>query len=239
MKDVERYFVAIAALGTSVDVEAKALAADLGSIAYEERLKLAAGFPAVVLATTDADAAQALLEKLRARKHRAQLCRSSDVVAESAMVSLRNFKLGADTLDSGDDQLPWADVSALIRARHVRREEVSQVVKEKKFNLGRAVMTGGLVTRKTEKRQVVTRTEDVEQVLYVFRASGGTPWILREHGTNYSGLGASLAPTATRNFAVAVEQFRARAPQARFDDTLLKRPAVDEADLYAHLLATA
>src|SRR5262245_32281101 len=128
MKDVERYFIAIAALGTSVEVEAKALAADLGTIAYEERLKLAAGFPAIVLATTDGGAAETLLAKLRARKHRAQLCRSSEVVTESAMVSLRNFKLGADTLDSGDDQLPWADVSAFIRARHYRSEEVSEVV---------------------------------------------------------------------------------------------------------------
>lgn len=239
MRDVERYIVAIAELATSLEAEAKVLAADLGTIAYEERLKLTAGLPAIALATTDGAAAQTLLAKLRARGHRAHLCRASDVVPASAMVSLRNFQLDGDGLDSGDIQLPWHDVSALVRARHHHVSQTSEIVKKKKFDVGRAIATGGLMMRKTEKREVVTREERSEQVLYVFRASGATPWLLREHGTHYGGLGTALAPTANRNFLIAVEQFRARAADARFDDSLLKRPSIDDVDLYAHLVAIA
>jgi hypothetical protein len=239
MKDVERYIVAIAALGASIEAEAKALAADLGTTAYEERLKLASGLPAVVLATADGEAAQALLAKLRARGDRAQLCRASEVVPASAMVRLRQFQLEEDALDTGDARLVWAEISAFVRARHHRLVESTETVKHKKFAIGRAIATGGLVMRKSENREVVTRSEDFEQVLYIFRANGGTPWILREHGTNYGGLGASLTPTAIQNFALAVQQFRARASHARFDDSLLRRPAITEVDLYAHLLAVA
>jgi hypothetical protein len=237
--DAERHVVAIAALSTTVDAEAKALSADLGTTAYEERLKLVAGFPAIVLATTDVDAARALVGKLRARKHRALLCRVSDVVRASKMAQMQNFRFDDDGLESGQERMPWADVATLVRARHQRQVGTTKTVKQKKFDATRAVLTGGLITRKTEKREVSATTEEVEQVLYLFRASGDTPWILREHSTNYSALGAALTPTATRNFAIVVELFRNRASHAVFDDSLIRRPTIEDVDLYAHLVATA
>lgn len=236
VKDVERYMVAITTLATALEVEAKALAADLGTIPYEERLKLTAGLPAIVLATTDGNAAQSLVTKVRTRKHRALLCRASTVVPAAAMVSLRRFEIDAEGLVAADDHLPWTGISALIHARHHRTTDTTETVTEKKFNLGRAVMTGGLIMRKAESREVKTRTAETEHVLYLFRADGGTPWLLRELGTHYGALGAALEPTATRNFAIAIEQFRAHAPQAHFDASLVHRPITD-VDLYAHLIA--
>jgi hypothetical protein len=236
--DVERYVVAIVALATTVEAEAKALAADLGTTAYEERLKLVAGFPAIVLATVDVDAARTLVGKLQTRKHRALLCRVSDVVRASKMVQMQNFQFDDEGLESGRERMPWADLSTLVRARHQRQVGTTKVVKQKKFDATRAVLTGGLVTHKTQKREVSSTTEDVEQVLYLFRASGNTPWILREHATNYSALGAVLTPTATRNFAIVVELLRKRAPHAVFDDSLIRRPTIEDVDLYAHVVAT-
>ncbi len=235
----ERHVVAILKLAAPIDVEAKALAADLGTTAYEMRLKLAAGLPAIVLATTDGATAAALAGKLRSRGHRAEHVHLADVVRATAMVQLRRFELAADALVAGDAQLPWSDICAFVRARHHHRDETTTKVKEKKFDATRAVLSGGLVTRKTHTRDVTTRTETTEQVLYVFRASDDTPWLLREHATNFAGLGAALAPTATQNFAVAVDQLRARAPHAAFDDTLVRRPTIDDVDLYAHLVASA
>jgi len=238
MKDVERYFVAVGALATPIEAEAKALAADRGTTAYEERLVLAAGLPAIVLATTDAAAANALAGKLRARGHRAQVCCGSDVVAADDMVAMRRFQVDAEALDSAEGaRVAWADIRCFVRAKHVRVTQTTASVKEKKLALGRAVLTGGLIMRKTETRDVTKRSEDTEQVLYVFAAAGETPWLLRELATNYGGLGATLAPTATANFHAAIALFRQRAPHARFDDSLLRRPPVDDIDLYAHLIA--
>jgi hypothetical protein len=58
-------------------------------------------------------------------------------------------------------------------------------------------------------------------VLYVFRASGETPWLLRERGTHYTGLGASLAPSSTQNFMTMIGRLRAAAPGAAYDERLL------------------
>lgn len=236
--DGERHVVAIAKLGTPVEVEAKALAADLGATPYEVRLKLVAGLPAIVLATTDADAARALAGKLRARGHRALVCRAADVVRASDMVRMQTFQLERDGLAAGGQRLPWPDLATLVRARHHRQIGTTEVVEQKKFDATRAILTGGLITHKNEKRTVSSTAAEIEQVLYLFRASGDTPWLLREHATNYSALGPALTPTANRNFAIVVEQLRQRAPHAVFDDSLLRRPAIDDVDLYAHLLAT-
>ena len=234
----ERYHVAILAIATSVEQEAAALAADLGTIAYEERVKLAAGVPAIVLSTPELGRAEALAGTLRARRHAVHVCRASDVVASSAMTSMRRFGFDAEAIVAGDARLPWHDVSVLVRATQRRLVETTETVKEKKLSLGRALVTGGLVMRKSTERAVVTRSEDFEPVLYLFR-HGGAPWLLREHGTHYGALGAMLAPVSSRNFAIAVEQIRARAPHARFDDRLLARKSATDIDLLAHLIAIA
>ncbi|MEP6862365.1 MAG: hypothetical protein ABJE66_17200 [Deltaproteobacteria bacterium] len=238
MTQPNRIVVALTSLAGSVDVEAKALATDLGATPYETRMKLAAGLPAIVLSTTDAEAANRLAGQLRARKHRASVCRAGEVVAASAMVSMRTFHMDGEGLDTGVEQVRWSDLSAIVHARTPQQTEHHETVKEKKFSLGRAVMSGGLVLSKTVKREVTTHGESSEHVLYLFRASGDIPWLMREHGTNYSGLGTALDPTSTRNFMQAIELFRRRAPHARFDDSLVRR-SVPDIDLYAHLIATA
>jgi hypothetical protein len=228
-------------LGAPLDVEAKALATDLGSTPYETKMKLSAGVPAIVLSTTDHDAAQELAQKLRARGTRAIVVRSSAVVPIGKMVRVRNFQLDGDglSINGGEDQLPWDDLSALVRARSRTQHDSTEIVKEKKFDLGRAIASGGLVMRSVQKRQVVTHHETSEQVLYMFRASGDTPWVMREQGTNFSGLGSLAQPTSNLNIGIACDQIRARASGARYDDSLMRRTAITDVDLYAYLISVA
>jgi hypothetical protein len=238
MRDPERIIVAIATLGTPLEDEAKALAADLGSTAYEVRLKLTAGLPAIVMSTVDEAAARAVLAKLRSRGHRAILVHTTAVVPSSAMVIMRSFELSRDALVQGDERLPWGDITALVRARHHHQHDTVEKVKEKKFDLGRAVASGGLIMRKTTTKEVVTHHENTEQVLYVFHGAGDVPWLLRQEHANYSGLGALLAPTSTLNFGIAVQELARRAPSARFDESLIRRPIADP-DLFAHVIANS
>jgi hypothetical protein len=92
----------------------------------------------------------------------------------------------------------------------------------------------------------VTRHEEHrEQVLYLFRRSGEAPFILRERGAIYSGLGADTAPTAFENFQRTIRRLRERAPDAAYDERLMTARTVrgiadgsDAADLLAYLIAT-
>jgi hypothetical protein len=63
--------------------------------------------------------------------------------------------------------------------------------------------------------------EERESVLYLFCRGDPRPWLLREGGTSYAGLGPRLLPTQRENFLTMTELLRAAAPQATYDDRLL------------------
>ena len=253
-----RFVVALAELSGAVDAEATALAADLGLTAYEARLLLAPGLPAVVKTTPDRAIALDLLGKLRARGHGAVACDGSAVVASSAMVAMSRFAIddgGVTLLGEAGARLPWDDVLALVAAVHRQHADTTTTTRETKFSMQRALLTGGVALTKTSTKETRTTTDQRDGVLYVFRRTGATPWLLREHGTTWSGLPV-VAPTEAENYRATVALLRARAVGATFDDRLVTRKAPERVsggggsgnvtvrssteagvDLLAHLLA--
>jgi hypothetical protein len=186
------FVVAITKLASSIDSEVAALAPELGVTAYELRLTIAAGLPAVVLTTPDRDRAVALLGQIRARGQGAVACDDAAVVACDQMLAVRRFRFDPEAFctevaPSGEEQLPYDDVLALLRAVHKRSTETRNEVTEKKFAVGRAIASGGLLMRKSSTREVTSSSDGREQVLYIFRRSGQRPWVLSESDAKYAG----------------------------------------------------
>ncbi len=232
------HLVALLRLGTAPEQVAQWLAARFGTLPYAERQKLGAGMPAIVSTTPDADAAVALVSALVAAGHDARACAEDEVVSSDEMVAIRRFELAADALIAETDRLPWDDVACLLRATHRTSQRTKTTTKERKFSLGQAVMTGGMMMRATKTRETVTHTGDTEPVMYLFRRSGGTPWLLAQNRAQYAALGDERAATVAPNFLRTVEAVRARAPRAVFDDRLVaRREGPEEIDVLAHFLA--
>jgi hypothetical protein len=235
------FVVGIAAFARSIDEEVPALASDLGLSAYDTRQILAPGLPAVVLITAEKARALELLGRLRRRGHDVLAFDASAVVSSAEMVSSRRFHFEADALiadDPPEQRLPYADITVLARATHQTNVESTTTLKKKSFSMGRALLTGGLVMRKTKETSTTTRTEDRENVLYLFRRSGSTPWLLREHGTRHDGLGDRMAPTEHANFITMVELIRSHASGAVYDDRLVNRKVPDRIAQSAAQLST-
>jgi hypothetical protein len=225
------YVVAIAELNGAIEAETGPLASDLGITAYETRLLLAPGTPALVLTTVDKEQAIDLVARLRARGHVAIAFDASAVVASRAMTSMRRFRLHAESIsldDQPNEQLPYESVVALVAAVHRQRTQNEGEVRERKLSVGRAVMSGGLVMTRTVKHDTRSVTEGREPVLYLFRRGAGTPWILRERGTSWVGLGRPVVPLAADNFRSAVGALRERMPRAAYDDRLVTRRSAPE-----------
>jgi hypothetical protein len=241
------YLVAIGELHGSAETATGPLAKDLGTTAYELRLLLNAGFPAVVLATVDQQLARTAVATVARHGHAPIACQRSEVVPSTRMTLLRNFEFAPDgvTAEKGASELlRYDDIAVILRAVHQTTTETSEEVKERKLRPLMAVATGGLVMSKTTKRQVLTRTEQREQALYLFRRSGQSPWLLRERSARYGGLGVELRPTGLENFTTTIRRFRELAPGAAYDERLMNcRPirgvaqGVEATDLLAHLLA--
>jgi hypothetical protein len=206
------YIVALLEIRGSVETEAAGLAGDLGSTLYEERLKLAAGLPAIVLTSADAAAARELAAKIVARGHDARVCDTAEVIASGAMFSLRRFAFEPDALVSLDApaRLPYDDVLALIRASHQTRTETHTETKSKQFSASRAILSGGLVMRKNVTRDERTVANERDHLLYIFRTSGEGPW-----------LGKDAGPSSTQNFLAFIARLRKMAPGAAYDERLM------------------
>jgi hypothetical protein len=253
------YVVAITELVTPVEAEAALLAPAIGLTPYETRLELAGGMPAVVLTTPDRARASQLAEAIRARGHGVVAIDSAAVVASDEMIAMRRFRLDEGVMvaeDRGVD-LPYDDVFALVRAQHRYETERREEVKQRTVSGARALMTGGLLVTRSVKREVRSTVEEREQVLYLYRRSGGVPWILHETGTSYAGLGAAVAPSQLENFNRTVRELRRRMPLADYDERLLSMRRVRSAisstvargtvesssaawiDLLAHVVALA
>jgi hypothetical protein len=215
------HIVAIAELATPLEVEAAALAVDLGTTAYEERLNLLTGLPSVVLTTVDRAAAQALVAKIRGRKHRALLVDSDTVVAHEAMIAMKGFSLDARGVTAGEHELPCDAITVLLRAMHRTSSETQSESKTRQFSAGKALLTGGLAFTKTVTKEEKTAAQVSEQVLYIFRGDGETPWLLRERGTSYAGLGPALTVSSAQNFLATIAHLRKHAVDAVYDERLL------------------
>jgi hypothetical protein len=218
------HVVALVELAGPIEAEAAALAADLGTTAYEERLKLATGLPVIVLKSADPEPAAVLLAKMRARGHGVVGCDASTVIPASGMVAIRRFALEPDALvlpEVPGARLPWDDVLGLFRAMHTTHTETRTETKKRQFSSGRALLSGGLLLTKTVATEERSEATERDQVLYVFRAGGEKPWLLRERGTQYTGLGPALGPSSAQNFLTMIARLRKEAPRAVYDERLM------------------
>jgi hypothetical protein len=198
------------------------VAATLGVTPYEARLALAGGFPAVLMTTADRAKADAVVATLRTAGDDVIACDASDVVAASAMVPFDRFTFEAAGVVAGGQTLPYDDVLCLLRAVHRGRTATETRTTERRFSAGKSLLSGGLANTKTVTKTTSESAESRDPVVYVFRRSGATPWILREAGTHYEGLGASRGLTTVENFATTIRLLRERAPGASYDERLVR-----------------
>lgn len=216
--------VAIVALARSVEDEAPWLAGELGLTPYETAVMLRGAGPIIVYRGTDRARTTELLGRLRSRGHDAVACELEAVVSSEDMFRPRSFRFDGDDLvgaGQGEERrLPLGDVLALIRASHVTRLEDTVVTKQRQVSVGRAVLTGGLLTSKTTLRESRRVTDEREPVLYVFRRSA-PPWLLASTQLRYDGLGDQLKISKAENFEVLVRVLRERASSASYDTRLL------------------
>lgn len=207
---------------------AKAAAAAIGGTAYDvmASMNVPQGGPAVIAVNADPGAAEAVRAALsRAGFHAAV----HGVEPDFPHVDVRRFELGAHALSAEERggqtfEIPYSTVDLLIRVTAVTTTSSTATVRERKFNLARSALSGGLINTKTQKTTKTTRETDSEDLLYVF-SSGATPLRMVDKDLQYQGLGAAIAPSRTMNFAYTVKAIQSQCPQAHFDERLRRRAA--------------
>ena len=167
-----------------------------------------------------------LVKFLRARGHGAVTCNADTVPGpEDQLVpvelELNAAAIGGRSTQGSRFELPYEEIFALVHAACVTSAEHSVTTKERKFAVGRAVLSGGMMLRKKVDRVDTTVTAEQEQMLYMFCRAHPAPYVWKELTLHYEGLGDRLKLTTAQNFATLAESLRTCAPHAFHDQGLL------------------
>jgi len=221
----------VAALDVPVPLEQRAqeLAAETSGTLAECRMRLAGEPPLPFARLPDAEA-EALAQRLRTKGWTVGTCPLPPPGDESRLLARTVELLPGEVRfspRSGDPLLLRdADLAVVLRGLRAATDTSSHTVKERKLALGSALLTSGLKLTKTSRREVKSVAESVEHFLFVHDRSGHCA-ALYDSQLAFGTLGKDLQPTRLGNMQFLTDTLRRRAPQARFDDRLLrlgKRP---------------
>ncbi len=223
------FFLAIHNLPEDRSALAPALASALGITSYEAgvRLRVSGSGPLVVATFGERTAADEVRRKLEASGLTAVMISDVEIASAQKEFPVRTFRFNDHTLHAESQKqetlaVDYRTIFLIIRGTGIKQETSTVTTKEKKFDMGKAVLTGGLIISKTVKTTGQKITEEREGFFYVY-AEGVPPLVFREGVLDYSSLGPALQPSRTANFTALLAEIRRRSPQARFDDRLITR----------------
>ncbi len=117
-------------------------------------------------------------------------------------------------------RLPYADIRLLLRGLTLSRETESHTETSRKFSLVKALLTQGLSMTTTEKKEVKVTIERADQFVLVY--GGEKPAAIYESEVAFTCLGKDVRPSRLENLNLVQERLRKAAPNALFDDRLLR-----------------
>ena len=220
------YFLAIHNLPEDRAAFAPALASALGITSYEAsvRLRVSGSGPLMIATFGERTAADEVNRKLEASGLTTVMISDEESASAQKEFPVRTFRFNDHTLHAESRQqetlaVDYRTIFLIIRGTGIKQETSIETTKERKFDLGKAVLTGGLIISKTVKTTERKITEEREGFLFVY-AEGVLPLVFREGALDYSSFGPALQPSRIANFTALLAEIRRRSPQARFDDRL-------------------
>lgn len=206
------------------------IAETLGILVYEARQKIAGGGPAVVACFADPLQAEALAAKLDCAGVPVLIIDREEVRRRGQPFPVRRFVLQPQALQlesvSGDRcALDYNEIELLLVATSGGAMQSTATVTERKFSLGKTLLAGGIPMSKkvTHEETIISDVRDETLWLY---AQNRVLAIFNRGYLNYDGLGPAMQLSRDLNFAQLKNELRRRAPQAIYDERLLKRASL-------------
>ncbi|GLH74151.1 hypothetical protein GETHLI_26530 [Geothrix limicola] len=226
-------------------------AAQLAGLAPSDAARLLTGtFPRILLRA--AAEPEALVSAFTAEGFVAWASDLAEVPTDAQRILVRSLAWTEDGFVAQDAQgaehaCPFDAVCLLQRGARVQSTLEVEKTTTRKFALGRAVMSGGLMLTKQVTQTTERATQAKEPFLLIQRGDGGPDLMIYEHRMSYQCLGAQMAQATLANLGLLAARFQSLGPQAPLDDRVgrpgfvagLPLMAVDPVDLGLHLVSEA
>jgi len=226
------YIVAIHHVQGSGEELARSLACVLGITPYEARPRVTTpgGGPAIVTSFAAADQAHDCAIKLQAGGFTPVLIDSEQMETDRNRLLVSQVQFTPEALHvvtQAEQQisLPYGKINLLLRGAGIISTIEIESTTKKKFALGRAVATGGLMMRKKVKTVTATANQDREPFCHLY-TTGQPPLVLRQADLDYSALGENRQLSRDANFTWICTELRRRCTNALWDDRLQTRPGL-------------
>lgn len=211
---------------------ARELAAVMGVTPYEarSRVNLPSGGPAIVASFANDDLAMTCVDSLVTAGFDTLCLDSAELENDQNRFIVQQLSFTAEGLHlsgQGGEQLTlnYSDSVLLLRGAGIVNCVQCETVTKKKFALGRALATGGLVMRK--KVTSTSQSVDVERQPFCHIYAHGLPAIvLRQDILDYAALGSECKLSRGENFNWICAELRRLCESARWDDRLQTRPGL-------------
>jgi hypothetical protein len=221
------HVVAIYNLGADKQSQANALATVLKTTVFEAlaRLRAPGSGPFVVSVFAEEEQAGALAERLRSVGFSAVVLTADNIEAEGDAWNIRRFGLDehalrVESVDGQSRTVAYQDIDLILRGIGISSSTATETTKERKFDLGTAVLSSGLKMTKTTKTTREVTTEERAGFLALYSTNSPT-LMFRENSLVYDALGPARGLSHEANFAQLTTELRGHCPSARYDDRLL------------------
>ncbi|WP_243304265.1 hypothetical protein [Geothrix oryzisoli] len=242
-------FIALGRLPDHPDALARA--SRIAGLAPSDGARLLAGtFPRILLRA--APDPEGLAAALTAEGFLAWISDPAQVPTDARRAVLRGLAWTTEGFEAQDAQggthvCPFPAVRLLQRGARIRTTTDLETTTTRKLDLGRAVLSGGMMLTKKVTRTTEHTTHAKEPFLLVQRDDGLPDLMIYEHRMNYQCLGPAMGPATLANLLLLTARFQALCPQAPLDDRVgrpgfvagLPMLGVDPVDLGLHLVSEA
>lgn len=225
------HVVAIHSMNKDKETFANSLAAVLKVTLYEAltRLRAPGNGPLTVAVFAEKERAEQLVQQLHSAGFKAVVLTADEIDTAACAWIVRRFSLGEHELhvetEKGDNlDISFQDIDLILCGIRISRGTTTEILKERSINLGRAVLSGGMMITKTTKTTRDVTTEVRERFVNLYAVDAPTI-IFRENALDYNSLGSARKPSRSENFTYLVAELRRGCPGAQYDERLMNRAA--------------
>ncbi|MCK5145379.1 hypothetical protein KAR48_01415 [bacterium] len=206
----------------------QAIARAIGITAFEVQQRMIGDGPSVIARFADLQQAQVLAGTLNQIGIATLVVDVMEFRSRTDSIIVRRFELtesslNIETRDSKRIDIPYSTIDVLLPGTNIVKHSKIQTITERKFSLGKTILTGGLQTRKKIEYKKDSAIVQYGKVLYLYSGGRQQPVIFSQDDMTYDGLGAKMQISRGLNFTYLKSELHRLSPGVAYDDRLSKR----------------
>jgi hypothetical protein len=224
--------IAVYDLQADTALMAQELASILGTTPYEARSRVNSpgGGPSIVASFANHDQAMTCVERLHDADFKTICIDSTELENDQNRFIVQRLSFNPEGLQLWDQdgeplKVYYADRVLLLRGAGIISSVKAETTTKKKFAVGRALATGGLVMRKKVNSTTTSTTFERQPFCHIY-VPDLPAIVLRQDILDYTALGSECKLSRAANFTWICSELRRLCRDARWDERLQTRPGL-------------